>query len=38
MLESSHDWQRGASNLAVWAVEVPAEGERTLRYKARIRR
>ena len=38
MVRSSHDWERAASNLAVWPVEVPPDGEITLRYEVRIRR
>lgn len=36
MLEASHEWERAASNLAVWRLEVPAGAELSLKYNAKI--
>lgn len=36
MLQASDDWEQAAANLAVWRVEVPAEGERLVTYHVRI--
>lgn len=37
MLEESSDHQRPASDQAVWRLQVPAGGERELRYRVQIR-
>lgn len=38
LLAASDEWQRAAAHLAVWRVEVPAGGERSITYRAKIQR
>jgi hypothetical protein len=37
MLEESHPHEKASSNLAVWHIEVPPEGDTTLTYRVRVR-
>lgn len=37
MLDSSDDWERRAADLVTWTVSVPAEGERIVSYRFRVR-
>jgi len=37
ILETSHRHQKVAANLAEWEIEIPAEGETELNYRARVR-
>ncbi len=37
MLESSHEQEKVSANLAVWVIEIPAEGETVLTYRVRVR-
>lgn len=37
ILKSSHAYEKASSNIAVWHVEVPAEGRATLNYRVQVK-